>query len=222
MSSQLLVEHMTFAPREREAWRRASPAGRRKLYADLRPCYLTEVIARKAMVRPNRFFGEAYVARAFGYEDAWYSSFKWLTASCWADGRRLTHPARQDFKSTLGQHFPTLARVQRLAAAMCAELGITPVAPDLWLLRNGEHWFVEVKIPPDALADSQIAGMALIASQLRGAMPVKVATVYLHQGVAPPRQTGDVQTRFQEFCSAVSGLAKRFPKGRSAFLSSSR
>ncbi len=155
----------------------------------------------------NRFFGEAYVARALGYDDAWYSSFKWPTASCWTDGRELTNPARQKFKSALGRHFPMLARVQRLAGAMRTELGITPVAPDLWLLRNGEHWFVEAKIPPDALADSQIAGMALIASQLRGAMPVKVATVYLHDPAAPPRQPGDAQARFQEFRSAVSRLA---------------
>lgn len=199
---------MTFAPHEREAWRRASPARRRKLLADLRPCYLTEVIARKATVRPNRFFGEAYVARACGYDEAWYSSFKWLTASCWTAGRRLTNPARQDFKSALGHHFRTLSGLQRLADAMRAEFGITPVAPDLWLLRNGEHWFVEVKIPPDDLADSKIAGVALIASQLRGALTVKVVTVYLEEGGAPPRHTGDLQARFRELCSVVSRLAK--------------
>lgn len=208
MSSKLLVEHMTFAPHEREAWRRASPAGRRKLLAGLRPCYLTEVIARKATARPNRFFGEAYVARALGYDEAWYSSFKWLTASCWADDRRLTHPARRDFKSALGHHFPMLSRVQQLAAAMRAELGITPVAPDLWLLRKGEHWFVEVKIPPDTLAGSQIAGMALIASHLRGAMPVKVATVYLHDQAAPPRNAGNLRAEFQQLCSVISRFSE--------------
>lgn len=91
---------------------------------------------------------------------------------------------------------------------MRAELGVTSVAPDLWLLRNGEHWFVEAKIPPDDLADSRIAGMALIASQLRGAMPVKVATIYLQEGTAPPRHPGNVQARFQVLCSAVSRFAK--------------
>ena len=57
--------------------------------------------------------------------------------------------------------------------------GPTPVAPDLWLLVNGEHRFIEVKLPGDRLRSSQRAGLELVAAHLPSALPIAVSVVEL-------------------------------------------
>ena len=40
------------------------------------------------------------------------------------------------------------------------------MAPDFWLLANGEHRFIEVKLPGDCLRAPQYAGLVLLAAHL--------------------------------------------------------
>ena len=156
--------------------------------------------------------GEAYVAGKWGYDDAWYSSYKWLTSRIWTNGKCPTDEWHQKFKAALHANFPRLADLQGRALALTAELGFKPVAPDLWLIRQDEHWFVEAKIPPDHLAESQLAGFALIATCLptTSTKPVRVATVYLQEESAGDRQIpADIQQKFEAYCARLRRSPKR-------------
>jgi len=53
--------------------------------------------------------------------------------------------------------------------------GKRPMPPDLWLVVDGVHRFIEVKLPGDNLRPEQIAGLALIAACLRGDTGLDVA-----------------------------------------------
>ena len=53
------------------------------------------------------------------------------------------------------------------------------MAPDLWLVINGEHRFIEVKLPKDELAPRQFAGLALLANCLASEKAVSVMLVNL-------------------------------------------
>ena len=57
--------------------------------------------------------------------------------------------------------------------------GPKPSAPDLWLVLNDEHRFIEIKLPEDELAPHQYAGLALIAKFLPSERPVSVSVVNL-------------------------------------------
>lgn len=201
----LLVEPMSFAQRDRDAWEQAwRTQSACEMFADLRPSFLTQIIAAKAIVRPKRFFGEAYVAGRWGYDKAWYSSYKWLTSPIWTDGKCPGDEWHQKFKAALHDHFPRLAELQKRALALEAELGFKPVAPDLWLIRRDEHWFIETKIPPDHLAESQLAGMALIATCLPAARQVRVAIVYLQEESAGHhRIPAETRHRFETYCTRL-------------------
>ena len=85
-----------------------------------------------------------------------------------------------EFKQALRTHFPRLAELQARARTLSERLGgPTPVAPDLWLLANGEHRFIEVKLPGDYLRSPQYAGLALLAAHLPSALPIAVSVITL-------------------------------------------
>ena len=79
------------------------------------------------------------------------------------------------------------------------------VAPDLWLFTGRRHRFIEVKLPGDHLGDSQLAGLALIATCLKAALPVSVEVVTLvADSVDDCRLSEGEPERFKSFCEALT------------------
>ena len=175
--SQLRVETFTFKEFERQRWRSGDASMLEKSSASP---FLKRVLGQKHRVRPKRFFGEAFVASHMSHDEGYYCSFKWLTSRGWADASDLEATDSAEFKQALAKHFPRLGELQARAAALSKVLGgRKPVAPDLWLIVNGEHRFVEVKLAKDDLAPQQFAGLALLANCLPSANPVSVMLVNL-------------------------------------------
>jgi hypothetical protein len=145
------------------------------------------------------------VAGEWRYENAWYSSYQWLTSEIWTDGRCPADDYHQRFKSALKHHFPKLKGLQQRLTALESHLRIKPAAPDLWLIRGDEHWFMEVKIlPDDDIADSQLAGLAVIRDCLPSTKPVHVAVVYLQEQLTDLRaKEADLQRRFEAYRSEL-------------------
>ena len=175
--SELRIETLTFSEAERQRWRTGK--GDMLENSSASP-FLKRVLAKKHRVRPTRFFGEAFVASRMSHAEGYYCPFKWLTSSTWANADALEAKDSAEFKRALARHFPKLGELQAKAAAFAKVLGGSkPVAPDLWLVVNGEHRFVEVKLPKDAVAPQQLAGLALLAKCLPSQKPVSVILVNL-------------------------------------------
>lgn len=117
--------------------------------------------------------------RRIGHEQGWYGSFKWLTSPRYLDGRGLTGYAAE-FARALRAHFEDLGRFQQRARRLGQALGAKPVAPDLWLIVDGRHRFIEVKLPGDSVSARQLAGMALIGRCLRADRPISLSIVQLY------------------------------------------
>ena len=177
MISGLRIETLTFKEAEREQWTRGN---RKMLTTSGASPFLKQVLVEKARVRPNRFFGEAFVASHVSHDEGYYCSFKWLTSATWTDRSRPRSARAAEFKQALRTHFPRLAELQARARTLGERSGgPTPVAPDLWLLVNGEHRFIEVKLPGDRLRAPQYAGLALLAAHLPSARPIAVSVITL-------------------------------------------
>ena len=88
---------------------------------------------------------------------------------------------RTDDRRPWPETFAVLAGGMRTVARTLSQRlgGQKPVAPDLWLLANGEHRFIEVKLPGDCLRAPQYAGLALLAAHLPSARPIAVSVVTL-------------------------------------------
>lgn len=103
------------------------------------------------------------------------------------------------FGSTLRQHFKDqLVRLQQRAKRLCnLPKCRVPRAPDLWLIGEGVHRFIEVKLPGDTIREPQLAGLALIATALS---PVTVEMMCLMEHGSPltSRQRGREEAREQE------------------------
>jgi hypothetical protein len=209
----LILDSISFPVDDRAVWiagwKRWNKKTQERLMKGLPPSFLTRFISRKARVRPGRFFGEAFVARKWGYEKAWYSSFKWLTAKKWSDGKSLTDPWQREFKAAL-QTLPRLRELQQAARRFATKVGFKPVAPDLWLIRGRQHYFLETKLPGDHVSDSQLAGLALLATCPPVTGRVHVGVVYLFgetsRAQSIPR---DIEQRFNRFRAIVSRLNER-------------
>ena len=177
MTSGLRIETLTFREAERDQW---TSGNHEMLTTSGASPFLKQVLVEKACVRPNRFFGEAFVASHVRHGEGYYSSFKWLTSATWTDRSRPPSASAAEFKQALRTHFPRLAELQARARTLSERPGSpTPVAPDLWLLVNGEHRFIEVKLPGDRLRSSQRAGLELVATHLPSALPIAVSVVEL-------------------------------------------
>lgn len=175
--SDLRIETITYAEAVRQRWRTGDDELLRKSQAS---AFLKRVIGEKHRVRPKRFFGEAFVAAHVPHEEGYYCSFKWLTASTWADSGDLAARDSAEFKRALAKHFPRLGELQARARELAKTMGgRKPVAPDLWLVTNGEHRFIEVKLAKDDVAPHQFAGLALLAKCLPSEKPVTVTVVNL-------------------------------------------
>ena len=177
--SGLRIETLKFREAERQQWIR----GNRKMLAKSGASpFLKRVLEEKARVRPDRFFGEAFVASHVSHDEGYYGSFKWLTSAIWTDKSRPQSTDAAEFKEALREHFPQLAALQARARSRTLSKrlgGQQPVAPDLWLIANNEHRFIEVKLPGDILRSPQYAGLALLAAHLPSSMPVAVSVVTL-------------------------------------------
>ena len=157
---------------------------------------IKRVIGQKHAKRPRRFFGEALVAAKTPHSEGFYCPFKWLTSSRWADRTELPGSDAQEFREALERHFPQLAEFQQRAKRAANRLGgLKPVGPDLWLVTDREHLFVEVKLPKDAAAPHQIAGLALLATQLESSMPITVRIVNLDNS----------ETLFEQYLQRITG-----------------
>ena len=177
MMSGLRIETRTFKEAERKQWTRGNYE---MLTTSGASPFLKQVLVEKARVVPNKFFGEAFVASHVNHDEGYYSSFKWLTSATWTDKSKKQSARAAEFKQALRTHFPRLAELQARARTLSERLGgPKPVAPDLWLLVNGEHRFIEVKLPGDRLRAPQYAGLALLAAHLPSALPIAVSVVTL-------------------------------------------
>jgi hypothetical protein len=96
----------------------------------------------------------------------------------------------RDYGQALDEHFVDLTRLRSKALGIQRKLGgKKPVPPDLWLIVNGMHVFIEVKLPGDRIRDAQIAGSALMARYLRTKKNKKKVSfwlVNLHRRGAEP------------------------------------
>jgi hypothetical protein len=93
-----------------------------------------------------------------------------------------------EFAAALQEHFgqEKLEHLQSASHRLFKEHedelgGSLPVAPDLWLIIDGVHHFIECKLPHDTLAPHQIAGLALIAKHLGESHPVVTRVIELRQ-----------------------------------------
>ena len=175
--SGMKMETLKFREAERDQWKSGN---RKMLETSGASPFLKRILAEKACVRPNRYFGEAFVASHVSHDEGYYCSFKWLTSAAWTDSSVPRSRNFAEFKRALGTHFPRLAELQAWARTLSETLGgQKPVAPDLWLIANGEHRFIEVKLPGDFLRTPQYAGLALLAAHLPSSMPISVSVLTL-------------------------------------------
>lgn len=174
----LRIDTLTFDEKLRETWVDDDFAFLRNSKAS--PS-IKSVLSKKARVRPNRFFGEAYVATQIDHDDGWYCPFKWLTSASWCEANaNEDQSASADFRAALAKHFPDLRDFQNRVAEFVRLSGVEkPVGPDLWLIADNVHRFIEVKLAGDTLKPRQLAGLALLAECLPSAWPISVSVVNL-------------------------------------------
>ena len=178
-----------------EAWRRRRYGMLKRSSASP---FLKEILCRKAENRPGtRFFGEACVAAEFEHEHGWYGSFKWLTSPRYIRNTALTGSAA-DFAAALNEHFGSLERLQERAARLSDALGFKPMPPDLWLIADGKHHFIEAKLPRDSVSNHQLAGMALLAKHLRSQKPIVLLVAQLYPAGEPEPKPLDLARRFRD------------------------
>ena len=144
--------------------------------------YIKAILLKKAILRPGRrFFGEAFVASKLHMVNGWYNSFKWLTAKKWLTGIGLEPIFEEPFYDALIFHFGfnSISNLQKEARSFFENNSSNlnrkkPVAPDLWIIdRNGDHYFIECKLPRDHIAPHQKAGLVLIRDNLKSINLIK-------------------------------------------------
>jgi len=196
--------HLTSIP-FRESDRLNWIAGRyRMLKSSKTSSFIKNILVEKAKKRPGtRFFGEAYVVAHMEHQEGWYGSFKWLTSPAWVTGHGIPYGHRAEFGEALRTYFPTLRDVQQRARHFAEMMNCKPVPPDLWLIVNGEHRFIEVKLPGDLVSQGQLVGLALIARFLSGDRPVSVWVMHLHLDLARLLIAQDLVRRFNELYFAA-------------------
>ena len=111
----LSIETLTFREAERDQWTRGN---RKMLTTSGASPFLKQVLVEKARVRPNRFFGEAFVASHVSHDEGYYCSFKWLTSATWTDRARPPSASAAEFKQALRTHFPRLTELQARARTL--------------------------------------------------------------------------------------------------------
>jgi hypothetical protein len=171
---------------------------------------IQQVLGHKLKARSGgqRFFGEAFVAghKEFRHREGWYSSHSWLSAPRWrgkdADGWP-THEA--ELKAALSSYLGNVEELQNVARHLDESLdGRRAVAPDLWLFTGRRHRFIEVKLPGDRISDSQLAGLAVIATTLQPFGSVEVVELVREERPRPQREWNDEQKKFRHYCRLLN------------------
>ncbi len=163
--------------------------------------FLKRILCEKLRNRKRpgrRFFGEAFVAAHVDHQAGWYGSFKWLTY--WPV--KESSPYAAEYRAALKDAFPSAPDISRKSLLLARLLnGKKPVPPDLWLIVNGEHRFIEVKLPGDSIHPTQIAGLAIIATCLaRDAnLSVWIYNLYPEGGRADPI-SASVRMLYNQIC----------------------
>jgi hypothetical protein len=195
----LQIKTLTFSESELLEWKRGNYE---MLTRSKASPFLKRILIEKARRRPGRrFFGEAFVATRIEHERGWYGSFKWLTSS--ATG---TSAHAKEYRAALLESFPAVSNLPSRASILRELLqNKKPVPPDLWLVVNGAHQFIEVKLPQDSIRLTQIAGLALIATCLSSAKNISVWIYSLSpEGSQPSPIPTNIQAMYQRFCSTCS------------------
>jgi hypothetical protein len=203
----LQVQPLAFPESELLRWKK----GNYEILARSRASsFLKQILDEKARNRSRpgrRFFGEAFVATRVDHEEGWYGSFKWLTSLSPKRGSAYA----KEYRAALKDAFPSVSDLPSRALALCDPLeGKKPVPPDLWLIVNGEHQFIEVKLPGDDIRSTQIAGLALIATCLSRRSDVSVWLYNLYpEGGRPDAVPESVQAMYSKFCGICRRPNKR-------------
>jgi hypothetical protein len=165
--------------------------------------YLKAILTAKVGARPGtrRFFGEAFVSTRIEHQEGYYGSFQWLTNPVFAsDGPFPDGPTKkfkEQYRSALKKHFgpDQLLEVMKNAATLEGLYGITPAAPDLWLVdRAGNHRFIEVKLPGDWIKEHQLAGLAVIGRTLHSDKQLSVEVFDLRP---------NDEAQYKKYCDAL-------------------
>jgi hypothetical protein len=162
--------------------------------------FIRRVLVEKLKRRPpsRRFFGEAFVVAELKPQSAWYGSFKWLTS--WPTTSASSFGT--EYRTALKAAFPEVSGLSPRALSLCQHLGgKKPVPPDLWLVLNGQHHFIEVKLPGDTVRPTQLAGLAAIATWLapRGDVIVSVYDLYAEEQ-PEQRSVDDLRAQYKQLC----------------------
>jgi hypothetical protein len=196
---ELQVRQLSFPQRTLERWQDGhcdDVLGRLESDSFIRRVLDQKLANRR---RPGRrFFGEAFVVAELKPQSAWYGSFKWLTS--WPTTSASSFGA--EYRAALGAAFPEVSGLSPRVLSLCQHLGgKKPVPPDLWLILNGQHHFIEVKLPRDRVRRTQLAGLAAIATWLAPRRDAVVSVYELYaEGHAEPRSAEDLRAQFRELC----------------------
>jgi hypothetical protein len=177
--------------------------------------FLRRILDQKIRNRTRlgrRFFGEALVATSVTHEQGWFGSFKWM--SSWP--RRSGSEYASEYRAALMSNFPNVSDLPSKSFALRRLLGgKKPVPPDLWLIVNGEHRFIEVKLPGDVLRPTQVAGLALIATCLSEKKTLSVWLYNLYpEGSRPAPISERMLAMYREFCEICRRANKSFQPTR--------
>ena len=150
-TDNLRITRMRFPTAALEAWK----SGNYEVLTESGASgYLKRVLVNKARKRHLQkpvgyFFGEAFVAAHVHHDKGYYGSFKWLTS----DSYMRSHEDAKEYGEALNECFPSRSVLRVAALAMRPALlevdpraKSGPVPPDLWLINEGRHRFIEVKI----------------------------------------------------------------------------
>ena len=120
--------------------------------------------------------------------DGWYNSFKWLTSKKWLTGNGLEPVFEKPFHDALIKNFGfnRLSNLQKESKSLFSNNvddfnKKKPVAPDLWIIdKNGNHKFIECKLPGDTIGLHQKAGLILIKENLKNSSQITVSIANLY------------------------------------------
>jgi hypothetical protein len=201
---ELQLRQLSFPSRILDRWRKGRCDD---LLRELAPdSFIQRVLAEKLERRPpsRRFFGEAYVTHQLRPQAGWYGSFKWLTS--WP--RTPASSFGAEYRDALQAAFPEVSGMPARALSLRQHLGgKSPVAPDLWLVLEGQHHFIEVKLPGDRTRPTQVAGLAAIATWLAPESKVVVSVCELYpEGRREPSSANEIREMFKRFCEICARM----------------
>jgi hypothetical protein len=182
------LEKIEYDPQLYELWKNRQFDGnydRKFLMNSKASSFIKDIIFDKAEIRPDRFFGEAYVATKFPMLKGWYNNYTWLKwkngdGGSWIAGKGLKRGKneRKNYKNIFFQEFilniigrenlKYLHEHSKIFQNEDLKTPNYPKAPDLCILdKENNLVFIEVKMPGDKFHPLQIIGLKMIKKFLR-------------------------------------------------------